>query len=232
MFHSSKVVALVPIKEHSERVPEKNFRSFAGAPLYHHIIRALDRTYAVDEIVINTDSPRVMREAPGISRKVTIHERPDELIGDTVSTNDIFAWDLARTEGGIYIQTHATNPLLRPETISRGLRLFSEKAEDGCDSLFSVTTHQNRFYDCRGQAINHDPEHLLRTQDLNPIYEENSCLYVFTEASFALANSRIGANPVMFPTPPVESFDIDDEFTFRLAELLALYAAVAADVDE
>jgi CMP-N-acetylneuraminic acid synthetase len=57
------------------------------------------------------------------------------------------------------------------------------------------------------------------------VYEENSCLYVFTKESFARKHRRIGVKPLMFPTPQIESVDIDDEFTFRLAELLGLYAA-------
>ena len=92
MIHNRKVTALVPIKEHSERVPGKNFRDFCGKPLYQHIVRTLDRTYAVDEIVIDTDSHRVIREAPELSTKVKVLERPAELRGDEVSTNRILSW--------------------------------------------------------------------------------------------------------------------------------------------
>ena len=110
MIHNRKVTALVPIKDHSARVNGKNFRDFCGRPLYHHIILALDRTYAVDEIVIDTDSPRVIGEAGRISRKVRVIERPEELRGDFVSTNKIFDYDLKQAKADIYIQTHATNP--------------------------------------------------------------------------------------------------------------------------
>ena len=72
--------------------------------------------------------------------------------------------------------------------------------------------------------MNHDPEVLLPTQALAPVFEENSCLYVFTKESFGKKQRRIGLKPLMFPTPLIESTDIDDEFTFRLAELLGLYA--------
>jgi len=222
MIHSRKVIALVPIKEHSERVEGKNFRNFCGRPLYQHIIETLDRTYAVDEIVIDTDSYRVMQEAPGLSGKVRVLERPDELRGDTMSMNRVIEHDLSRTEADIYLQTHATNPLLRSETIAAALRAFVE-GEGEHDSLFSVNTYQSRFYTAEGAALNHEPENLIRTQDLPPLYEENSCMYIFTKHSFAQNARRIGLKPLMFPTPPMESIDIDVEFTFRLAELLSLY---------
>jgi len=224
MIHNRKVTALVPVKDHSERVENKNFRDFCGKPLYHHIVNTLDRVYAVDEIVMNTDSPRIIAEAPGLSRKVKIIKRPEELCGDYVSTNRIFEYDLSQTEADIYIQTHSTNPILKAETIAKAVAKFIS-IEDEYDSLFSVNKYQSRFYMHDGAAINHDPENLIRTQDLQPMYEENSSLYVFTKESFKQKGRRIGVKPFMFVTPPIESIDIDDELTFRIAELLALYAS-------
>ncbi|MDA0578340.1 MAG: acylneuraminate cytidylyltransferase family protein [Verrucomicrobia bacterium] len=226
MIHNRKVTALVPIKDHSARVPGKNFRDFSGKPLYQHILSTLDRTYAVDEILINTDSHRVMQEAPALSAKIRVLARPAELVGDAVSTNRIFAYDLSQSSADIYLQTHATNPLLKSETIAKALRQFVD-GEDQHDSLFSVNRFQSRFYTHDGRPVNHDPEVLIPTQDLMPVYEENSCLYVFTKESFAQKQRRIGLKPIMFPTPQIESVDIDDEFTFRLAELLGLYAGKA-----
>lgn len=222
MIHSRKVAALIPIKNHSERVNNKNFRDFCGKPLYHHIIHTLERTYAVDEIVIDTDSPRVIGEAPKLGQKVRVIERPMELRGDHVSTNRIFEHDLKSTDAQVFLQTHATNPLLLAETIASALKTFLDN-EGKCDSLFSVNRHQSRFYKADGEPVNHDPANLIRTQDLPPLFEENSCLYIFTKESFASTNARIGKKPFMFPTPPIESIDIDDEISWRVAEMLGFH---------
>lgn len=227
MIHNRKVCALVPIKEHSERVKGKNFRDFCGRPLYQHVIAALDRTYAVDQILINTDSALVTKEAPMLSRKVRVIERPAALLGDLVSMNLIIAHDLDVADADLFLQTHATNPLIRPETFAAALSRFIE-GEGKHDSLFSVNEFHSRFYSADGRPLNHDPENLIRTQDLPPIYEENSCIYVFTRESFARKQRRIGLAPAIFPTPTMESVDIDDEFTFRLAELLSLYSTAKA----
>lgn len=228
MFHSRKVIALVPVKNHSERVKGKNFREFGGKPLYHRILQTLERTYAVDEVIINTDSEKVMVEAPKLFPKVRVIERPEELRGDLVSVNKLIAHDLALSDGDLYIQTHATNPLLRPETIAGALKEFSAREEEGYDSLFTVNRFRSRFYRHDGGAINHDPSELLRTQDLPPVYEENSVLYVFSKESFTKKSRRIGLKPVMYETPAMESIDIDDEFKFLLAELLAMHAGSRA----
>jgi N-acylneuraminate cytidylyltransferase len=222
MIHNMRVVALVPMKEHSERVPGKNTRRFSGRPLFHHILSTLERNLAVDEVVVDTDSERIAREAADHFRKVRVLVRPEHLRGDDVSMNLILAHDIAEVESDIYFQTHATCPLLRSETITEALRRF---VEDGSsDSLFSVSRYQSRFYTADGRAINHDPERLIRTQDLEPIFEENSVLYVFTRESFGAKQRRVGLKPLMFVTDRVESIDIDDEYTFRLAEMLAGYA--------
>lgn len=231
MIHSQRVVALVPIKASSEPVGEKNFRTFCGKPLFHHIIHALDRTYAIDRILIDTDSDVVMRDAPELSHKVRIIKRPDEIRNGNVSIDRLIEYDLAQpgAEADIYLQTHATNPLLSSTTIAKALKKFVED-QTGCDSLFGVTERRMRFYGEDGKPINHDPRNLVHTLEIAPLYEDNSCIYVFTKASFADTGNRIGANPKMFPIPQIESTDIADEFSFRLAELLAMYSQMSAQV--
>ena len=168
MIHNRKVAALIPIKDHSERVKGKNFREFCGKPLFHHIIHTLDRTYAVDEIIIDTDSERILSEAPSISSKVKVIKRLEDLQGDHVSTNRIFEYDLTKTDADIYIQTHTTNPLLKAETIADALNTFL--TTEKYDSLFSVNKYQSRFYQSNGLPINHDPENLIRTKYIFTIF--------------------------------------------------------------
>jgi CMP-N-acetylneuraminic acid synthetase len=223
MIHNRKVTALIPIKEHSERVKNKNFKLFTGKPLYHHILETLEHTYAVDEVIINTDSLVVKNEAPELFPKVKIHMRPEDLQGDFMSVNNIIAYDLENSDSDIYVQTHATNPLLKSETLAHALKKYVEM-EDGYDSLFSVNRWQTRFYDEDGKAVNHNPEELLRTQDLPPLYEENSNFYIFTKEPFKKSGRRIGEKPFLFEMSRIEATDIDDEFSFHMAEMLALYA--------
>lgn len=222
MIKGRNVVALVPIKEHSERVEGKNFRPFCGKPLYHHILHTLADMDSIDEVVVDTDSRRVIEEAPALSHKITPVERPASLRGDRVSTNLLFEYDMSRVEAGLFLQTHATNPLLKQKSIDRALQMFCDHESD-YDSLFSVNRFFSRFYLPNGTPVNHDPDKLIRTQDLEPVYEENSCIYVFTRQSFQKRRHRIGNRPFMLPIPHVEAIDIDDEFSFRLAELLAMY---------
>lgn len=221
MINNKKITALIPIKAHSERVKNKNFRDFAGKPLYHHILDSLQNINEIDEIIINTDSERVIEEAPKLFSKVKIHKRTEELLGDYMSVNKLIEYDINNSDSDIYIQTHATNPLLKSETIYRALNEFISE-NISCDSIFSVNKFQTRFYTKSGKAINHDPKKLIPTQHLEPYFEENSLFFIFTKESFKNANGkRIGTNPKMFETSKIESFDIDEESDFFIANAIA-----------
>ena len=224
MNELSDCVALLPMKLNSERVKGKNFRMFAGRPLFWWILDTLLKVDSIRLIVINTDA-REKLEANGLkeSERIVIRDRKPELCGDEVSMNRILEDDLAAVESDFYLMTHTTNPLLGEETIRRAIAEFQESLKGGGgDSMFSVNQYQTRFYREDGSPINHDPENLLPTQDLEPWYEENSNLYLFTRSSFQATGSRIGERPILFETPKMESTDIDSQTEWRIAEVLAL----------
>ena len=215
-----KITALLPMKGHSERVPNKNMRLFAGRPLYHCVAEVLEASSYVSVFVINTDSPIITEDALRHFSKVRIVDRPKKLQGDLVPMNDIIAHDLSVKKGEYFLQTHSTNPLLTVRTLESAIEEYFRNL-DTFDSLFSVTRLQTRLYWQSGEPVNHNPLELLRTQDLPPVFEENSNFYLFSAASFKSAgNKRIGLKPRMFELNKLEAIDIDDEEDFRLAELL------------
>ncbi len=214
-----RFIALLPMKGHSERIPRKNLRPLAGRPLCLHVLETLTRVPAIERIVVNTDSSEIA-EVCRREAEVVIHERPPGLCGDLVPMNDIIAHDLSRLDGAAHIlQTHATNPLLTPDTLGRALEVYAAGLEE-YDSLFSVTRWQNRFWDADGRPVNHDPTQLLRTQDLPPLFEENSVLYVFSPDVFTRRSNRIGEHPRLFEVTPLEAVDIDEPSDWDLAEAL------------
>lgn len=218
---AERIVALLPMKAHSERVKGKNFRSFNGKPLFCWVLETLLGVELIDKVVINTDARSILAEhGLSDSDRVLIRDRRPELCGDFVSMNRILADDLAAVPADIYLMTHTTNPFLSCETIRKALKRFKESRKE-FDSLFSVNKFQSRFYRADGSPINHDPQNLTRTQDLEPWYEENSNLYIFTLASFKKTNARIGVKPLLFETPRLESFDIDTPDDWRICELLS-----------
>lgn len=213
-----RIVALVPMRAHNQRVPNKNIRPFAGRPLYHHIIQTLLACPEIEGIWINTDSEVIAEEAPRLFEHVHIIHRPQHLCADTTPMNDILLYDVSQVQADYYVQTHSTNPLLRAETISRAIHTLLNAPQH--DSLFSVTPRCVRLWTADGRPLNHDPDVLLRTQDLPPVYEENSNLYIFQKHILEERRNRIGYRPLLFEIDREEAWDIDELLDFEIAEFL------------
>ncbi|MDV7390803.1 acylneuraminate cytidylyltransferase family protein [Arthrospira platensis SPKY1] len=216
---NKKIAAIVPMRHSSERVPGKNYRDFAGKPLYHRVVEALLNCPLISEVVIDTDSPKIWEDAGAHFPTVRLLERPEHLQAGTVPMNDVLLNTVGQVEADYYLQTHSTNPILRGETINNAVRQFLDNYPL-YDSLFGVTRLQTRLWDSLARAVNHNPAILLRTQDLPPIYEENSCLYIFTREILESKHNRIGDRPLMFEIDRLEAVDIDEELDFRMAEFL------------
>jgi CMP-N-acetylneuraminic acid synthetase len=218
-----RIIALLPMKGTSERVPNKNLKNFNGKPLYHIILNTLLKSKYIKGIVINTDGKQLKSDIlANFKDKVTIFDRKEEICGNYVSMNKIIEYDISKIDADIFIQTHSTNPLLKVETIDKAIEkmIYLNKYKQK-DSVFSVTKLQSRLYEKTGEALNHNPEELLRTQDLEPLFEENSNFYIFTKESFNKANGkRIGLKPYLFEVDKIEAVDIDEPQDFIIAETL------------
>jgi len=215
----TKLIALVPMRHHSQRVPGKNYRPLAGKPLFHHIIETLLTVPLINAIAVDTDSEPVMDGLHQFFPQVKIIDRPEPLRADDVPMNEILLHDTDQFPADFYLQTHSTNPLLKPETVARAIEAFLAGYPTR-DSLFSVTRLQTRLYDKDGNAINHNPRELIQTQDLPPVYEENSCLYIFNRANLATRRHRISDKPLMFEIDAEEAWDIDEELDFAITDFL------------
>ncbi len=215
-----KLTALLPMKGHSERVPNKNMKTFAGKPLYHSIMGTLLKSKYIEKVVINTDSEHIAQDGLKHFERVQIIWRSKEIQGDFVSMNDIIAYDLGQVKADHFLQTHSTNPLIGVETLHKAIKTYLNNL-DKYDSLFSVTPLQTRLYWQDGRPVNHNPKKLVRTQELPPIFEENSNFYIFSRMSFHEAGrNRIGLKPQIFEVDKLEAIDIDDAQDFELAEIL------------
>lgn len=215
------VTALIFMKLHSERVPFKNIRDFNGKPLFHWILSSLEKSKYVKKIIINTDSEEIAKDAKD-HFDVTIHMRPDYLLTITSNeANQILEYDINNTDGDLFLQTHSTNPILSTATIDKAIEDYVSSEDH--DSLISVTPNRKRFYWSDGKPINHDPQEMIKTQNLEPILEENSCIYMFTRTGFMKKKSRIGDNPLFYQMDAAEALDIDEESDFLIAESIMQY---------
>ena len=218
-----KIVALLPMKANSNRVKGKNFRDLAGRPLFRWILDTLLSIDLIDKIVINTDAEKLLLEHGfPINNRILIRKRKKEICGDNISMNLVLQDDVENIDSELYLMTHTTTPFLGKDFITKSIQEFYKaKTFRNVDSLFSVNKLQTRFYSEKCKPINHDPNNLIPTQDLEPWFEENSNLYLFTKDSFMKTQARIGLNPMMVETKKIESVDIDTPEDWALASAIA-----------
>ena len=188
-----KFTALLPIKSESQRVPNKNFKTLNKKALFKWILEKLISINEIDQIIINTDAVRKVRNKLGvkINKKIIIKQRIDELKGNEISMNEIIKDDLNDCNNNDIIMTHATNPLLTKGFIVKCIAKYKESIKKNYDSLLTFDQFYGRFFDHNFRPINHRTGQLIQTQDLKPLYFENSNLYVFSKKSFKKKNNRI-----------------------------------------
>jgi CMP-N-acetylneuraminic acid synthetase len=208
------------MKANSERVPNKNFRLIGGKPLYYWMLETLFAIEVIDRVIVNTDAEQELFSHFYGNKKFVFRSRKPSLCGDLVSMNKIIEDDILSDGSDIFLMTHTTNPLISTKTLNNAIDIFVNRDKNKYDSLYSATKFQGRFYYEESVTINHNPNELLRTQDLPPVYLENSCLYLFDKSTFLDTKTRIGKKPILFETPQLESVDIDTEDDWYLASLL------------
>lgn len=217
-----KFTALLPVKFESQRVPNKNFKKLNGKELFKWILEKLISIDEVNQIIINTDAVKKVSLKLGkkIDKKVLIKQRIKKLIGHKTPMNKIIENDLFDCRNENIIMTHATNPLLTKKFILLCIKKYKNSIKESYDSLFTLDKFYGRFYDFNLNPLNHKANQLIQTQDLKPIFFENSNLYIFSKTSFKKNNNRIGIRPNFMISPKTISLDIDDKEDWKLAEKL------------
>jgi len=213
---SLDITALVPMRHLSSRIKGKNYKLLNQKPLYEFILETLVKTKIFKKIIINTDSPIIKKKILKY-KNIIIHHRPQNLKSGFISMNKIIEYDCKMLDTDYIFQTHSTNPLLMSSTIKKAIQIFFKRK---LDCLFAVTKYQTRLWDKNLKAINHNPNKLIRTQDLTPLYEENSCFYIFKRSGFLKNKNRIFGKKMFFEIPPEESVDIDNHHNWNYAKFL------------
>ena len=213
-----KVVAMIPIKLNSERVPGKNIKTFFdGTPLVHFIQKACLNAKTITETYIYCSNERIKEY---LLPNVVFLKRPEFLDGNNANCNDIISEFIKTVESDIYVVSHATGPFTTSASIDA---CINGVVDGGFDSGFLGKRCQEFLWK-DGKAMNFDVQNFPRTQDLPVLYEEAPGAYVFKKETFLKYNRRVGENVYIHETSDIESWDIDTPEDFVIAD--AIYKEV------
>lgn len=208
-----KTVAIMPIKLKNERCPGKNTRMLGSKPLLQWELDSLKATGLCDSINVFCSSEDVV---PYLPDSVQFVKRPEFLDLPTSNFTQIFSLFMEQHPADIYVYAHATAPFVTVETMRQCI-LAVQSGE--YDSAFCAAKLQDYLWQ-DGKPLNFDATNVPRTQDLKPIYQETSGVYVFTKEVFLKHKRRIGINPFIKEVSIKESVDIDNPEDFDFAEVL------------
>ena len=209
-----KVVAFIPIKLNSERVPMKNIRRFTnGEPLIHYILETAVNVKCIDEVYVYCSSEEIQDYLP---EGVKFLKRDPYYDLSTTPFNEVLSSFAKLVEADVYVLTHATAPFMEGKSFERAIEAV---VSNGYDSAFSVMKLQEFLWE-QNKPMNYDLNNIPRTQDLEPIYQETCGLYVYKKDLILKENRRIGHNPYLVEISKVEATDINVEEDFLIADAI------------
>ncbi len=209
-----KVVALVPIKLNSQRLPHKNILPIAGHPLCWHICNSLKKAKGIDEVYVYCSDEKVTEYMP---EGVIFKQRDKRLDGDLVKGFEIYKSFIDEVDADVYVLAHTTSPFIKVSSIENALDHIINGENDSAFSAERVQT----FAWYQGKPVNYDLNNVPRTQDMEPIWVETSAFFMFEKEIFTVHNRRIGFNPYIQEVSGIEAVDIDEKKDYDLACKLA-----------
>jgi len=227
------IVALIPARSGSKRVPNKNIRPLAGHPLLAYTIAAARQSEIFADVIVSTDSGKYAEIARHYGAEIPFL-RPSEIAGDRSPDIEWVQYTLQQLQDlerqyDCFSILRPTSPFRLPETIRRAWRIFL--AEDGVDSLRAVekcTQHPGKMWVVRGRRMSpllplgppEQPWHSSQYHSLPEIYVQNASLEI-AWSRVVFEDRTIAGNVIMpFFTQAYEGFDVNNPYDWQLAEQL------------
>jgi len=218
-----KVTCFLPCRAGSERVKNKNTRQFAGVEggLLKIKLDQLIRCPLIDTIVLSTDDQKVIDVSKPYGSRIRLDNRPTELATSDTSTDELINYVPRIISEPHIMWTHVTSPFAGEEVYTKAISEYFKVIRAGKhDSLMSVTPLRVHVWDKKGEPVNYIREQLRwpRSQQVDPLFEVNSAVFINSRDNYLKFKDRIGARPFLFEMERTDSLDIDYEDDFMLAE--------------
>lgn len=217
---------IIPARGGSKGVPRKNIKLLNGKPLIHYTIEAAQKLFNNECICISTDDEEIKSVAEEKGLKVPFL-RPKELASDKSGTHEVLIHAIEYYEKRGYspdviILLQPTSPFRQSKHISEALKLYSNNIE----MVVSVKeTKSNPYYvlfeeDEKGYLEKSKEGFFLRRQDCPRVWELNGAIYIIKVASLKEKSIGYFEKKIKYEMNELSSLDIDNQFDWKLAELM------------
>ena len=217
MSNNYKLIAMIPARLGSKRIPKKNIRYLYDKPLIQYPIDLALQSNGFESIWVNTESEELGKVVQTMGAK--FHRRPAELAIDTATNRDFTYEFLKNHECDYVVMVNSTSPALRLETLEKFIQFVQENDFDTVLSVEDIKTVS--FF--QGKPVNLDTNEMIQSQLLEPIRGVAWALTAWKRENFIRMQEN-GECPVfggkigLFPIPKDESVDLDNEEDWNIAE--------------
>lgn len=210
-----KIIAFLPAKGSSDRVPSKNLKLLDGKPLFLHTLEKLVECDFIDEVYLDTESDEVIEHASEVDCKIL--KRDPELATNKTDGNTLFYNEVLSAEADIYIQILGTSPFINIETIRKGINAI--KDTENYDS--AVLVKNEKQYTWTNDGPTYSIESIPNSVDLQNTVIETMGLYIVKSEAAKRTMRRIGDKPYLLEASPLDALDVNWPEDFELANLVA-----------
>lgn len=210
----TKVTAVIPVRQGSQRVKNKSLRPFLDTSLLELKIKNLKKVPNIDEIIVNTDSELAIQIA--VDNKISFHKREDYFASSMCSNSEFLEHLGLVTDTDIFAYCPCTSPFITPNTIKDSIDFFLKNLiEFDC---LATTSQVKEFLWLDGNPINYQRDKQPNSQHLPNIIALNFGLNLISKENLILFKNIVGIKPYFKNLSDVEGIDIDTPLDFFLAE--------------
>lgn len=217
----NKITAVIPVREGSTRIKNKNIKPFAGTTLLENKIKQLKDTKGIDEIIVSSDSEIMLETAR--SNGVTAKKRPVEYCDERTKTfNEVVEYIANnQVETDIMMWVPCVCPMVSSDRFSQAIQFFRqiEKGEIDADGVVSASLLKEFVFDEKG-PVNFSVEKFVPSQKLPNWHIITNGFFIAKTSDMAKWKFVYGKKPFLCEINKYEAIDIDDEYDFKIAELI------------
>lgn len=212
---TGKIIAVIPARAGSVRVPHKNIRSFNNTCLLVIKIRTLKKVKYIDEIIVNSDCDKILKIAKKEGVKVV--KRSPEFATSLTNGNDFISCLVNNIDGEHFLYASCMSPFLKSSTYDKMINIYLNSNYDSVLSSKKII----EYMWLNNKSINYNVNNSPNSQDLPVIYGLTFGMCLLPVKLAKQLKYFVGNNPYFFEVTELESFDIDTQYDFDVAELIA-----------
>lgn len=211
-----KITGIIPVKENSDRVENKNIRNFAGTNLLKLKLNQLKKTKKFHKFIVSSESKKILHYAKKLGYE--IHERDPYYSTSKVPMSEVYSYIASEVKADYVAWINVTNPLVESKIYDKAVETF-KKIHKKYDCLLSAKQNKENFF-FKKKPINFKPYPWPRSQDLEPVISLPFVINILSRKNLEKWGSCVGKKPYFYFIDAVTSTDIDEQHNFDFCEMI------------